>query len=366
MKSICNLFHRKATVENTGDNYGVEVANNTGKVTVVNHGLSYADTKALCLDVVYDELCKYKAEAKIEAEKRNEELFDCVISKLSELSMTDEQALTEFKNPAMQFDYIEAQKAYIKAGTPELASVLSDILVKRVNESSRTLLQIALGESIQVVPKLIVTQMATLALAFNLIHTVRPSVNNYDSLAEHLKTTVIPIFQSGVSRKESEFQHLNFTGCSQYIAVSRKLSKQMRTAYTGLFMKGFTREKVSKDENGVNLMDLYPHLFIKCLNNPELWQINAMTDEVLATSMNTANVSQTNQDILHKLFKENAMSDEETQTKIIAILPEMKDVFDYWANNTISRISLTSVGIVIGAQYSKLINGIDYDLSIWI
>lgn len=365
MKSICDLFRKNTIVENTGDNYGIEVANNSGNI-IFKKGLGYTDTKALCLDVVHDELCKYKAEAQVEAEKRNEELFNCVISKLSELSMTDEQALTEFKNPAMQFDYIEAQKAYIKAGTPELASVLSDILVKRVNESSRTLLQIALGEAITVAPKLIPTQMATLALAFNLTHTMRPSVNNHNLLVEHLRETIIPIFQSGLSNKQSEFQHLNFTGCSQYIAGSRKLSQCLRTAYMGLFMKGFGKEKLLIDETGSNLIDLYPQLFIRCLNNPKLWQINAMTEDILTSSMSNANVISNHQEFLRKVFKENVMNDDETQCKVIDILPEMKDIFDYWANSDVARISLTSVGIVIGAQYSKLINGIDYDLSIWI
>lgn len=365
MKSICNLFRKRSVVENTGNNYGIELANNSGNITL-KQGLGYTDTKALCLDVVHDELCKYKAEALIEAEKRNEELFNSVFSKLSELCMSDEQTLTEFKNPSMQFDYIEAQKAYIKAGTPELASVLSDILVKRVNESSRTLLQIALGESIQVAPKLIPTQMATLALVFNLTHTVRPSVNNHSLLVEHFRETIIPIFQSGVSNKQSEFQHLNFTGCSQYIAVRRKLPQLIRNAYTGLFMKGFTKEKLLGDENGISLLDLYPHLFINCLNNSELWQINAMTENVLTSSMSTANMSEKHQEFLCKLFKENTMNDDETQQKIIDILPEMKDIFDYWANSGVALIALTSVGIVIGAQYSKLLNGTDYDLSIWI
>ena len=59
------------------------------------------------------------------------------MQKLKEENMDDAQTLAEFRNPAMQFDYLEAQKAYIKAGTPELSELLSDILVKRISESSR-------------------------------------------------------------------------------------------------------------------------------------------------------------------------------------------------------------------------------------
>lgn len=101
--------------------------------------------------------------------------------------MTDAQALAEFRNPAMQFDYFEAQKAYMKAGTPELAEMLSDILVERISESSRSLLQIALGEAIRVAPKLIPAQMATLALIFNIRYSHTPQVDHYDRLVFYLK-----------------------------------------------------------------------------------------------------------------------------------------------------------------------------------
>lgn len=365
MKSICDLFKKGFSVENAGDNYGVEAANNSGLI-MINQGLNYADTKALCLDVVQDELNKYKAEAFVEAKKRNDELFHRVITKLDGLKMTDEQALEEFKNPSMQFDYIEAQKAYIKAGTPELASVLSDILVKRVNESSRTLLQIALGESIQVAPKLLKSQMGTLALVFNLTHTMRPSINTHEALAKHLRNTILPVFNSGVSQKQSEFQHLNFSGCSQYAAVSKKLPEKLRSAYTGLFMKGFTEEELVKKSNGVNLKEIYPSLFTRCLNCKEKLQLNAMSEEVLNSSMNTHGASAEHQAILIKLFKDNRMNDDETQGVIVSLVPEMKDVFEYWKYSGIALLFLTSVGIVIGAQYSKLVNGQDYDLSIWI
>ena len=54
MKSTCDLLKRKPSIENSGDNYGVEAASNSGLI-VVNQGMGYDNTKALCLDVVSDE-----------------------------------------------------------------------------------------------------------------------------------------------------------------------------------------------------------------------------------------------------------------------------------------------------------------------
>lgn len=352
-------------IENAGDNYGVETSTNSG-VIIVNQGLNYSDTKALCLDVVSQELGRYKAEALAEAEKRNDELFNLVVEKLREKQMTDEQALSEFKNPAMQFDYIEAQKAYMKAGTPELASVLSDLLVERVRESSRTLLQIVLGEAIRVAPKLVKSQMATLALIFDLFYTISPSINSRSSLASYLITETVPLYNDGVGQKRSEFQHLNFTGCSQHSPFKNNLPKLFKDKYTGLFMKGFSIDKIPKDDNQTNFLDLYSDFFINSLDNSNEWQINAMSENILSTLMRQKNVPQSHQEILLKLFKENQMSDDEVKRVIIALVPRMKDVFEYWEKSEIAQLSLTSVGIVIGAQYGKLITGQDHNLSIWI
>lgn len=353
------------SLENSGDNYGVEAGSNSG-VIVVNQGLGYDNTKALCLDIVRDELEKYKAEALVEARKRNDELFEKVIEKLDNQRMTDEQALTEFKNPAMQYDYAEAQKAYIKAGTPELASVLSDILVRRVGEPSRTLLQIALGEAIQVAPKLIKSQMASLALAFMLRHTVKLGIRNQNQFVAYLENTILPLFNSGVSQKESEFQHLNFTGCSQYTIANIGLASLLSSSYSGLFMKGFEKDKIPADSEGKSFLDLYPALFCPCLNAPELWQINSTSKDALFKLMKQLDVSQDHCQIVSKTFETNLMSDAETEQLTVRLVPGMEPVFDYWKESDISHQSLTSVGIIIGAQYSHLITGENYDLNIWI
>lgn len=302
MKSTCDLLKRKPSIENSGDNYGVEAASNSGLI-VVNQGMGYDNTKALCLDVVSDELNKYKAEAYEEAKRRDSDLFEKVVAELSKRNMTDEQALSEFREPSMQYDYAEAQKAYIKAGTPELASVLSNILAERIGESSRTLLQIALGESIQIAPKLIETQMATLALAFILKHTVRLNVNDHSSLVEYIQNTVLPIYKKGVSQKQSEFQHLNFTGCSQYSAVSQKLPSLFLNTYSGLFMKGIEKDKLPKDADGKSFVDLYPNLFLKCLNNSDTLQINAISEDVLTTLIERLDMSQEHQQIFKSSSK---------------------------------------------------------------
>ncbi len=352
-------------VENSGENQGLVAAVNNAPV-VIQNGLNYTDTKSICMDIVKEELAKYHNEASIEAKKRNEELFEKVISKLQENKMTDADALNEFKNPAMQYDYAEAQKAYIKAGTPELAAVLSDILVRRLAESSRTLLQISLGEAIQIAPKLVKSQMATLALIFVLEHTRSFSINDHISLSKHLRQVILPLFQDGVSNKDSEFQHLMFTGCSQQTAFTRNLIPFIKSAYPGLFMTGFHITELPKDHNGMNIASSYPSLFTQCLNAPEKVQINAMEDDYLSELLTQLKMPDVDQRIVKDLFKNNLLSDENSKKILINLVPEMNELFEYWESSQIKHCILSSVGIVIGAQYSHLVTGQEYNLGIWI
>lgn len=354
-----------AQAENIGDNNGAIVADNKG-VIIVKQGLGYEDTKALCRDLVHEEMEKYKNEAQAEARIRRDELDDAFTRKLSEKQVTDQQALAEFRNPSMQYDYLEAQKAYIKAGTPELCAILSDILVQRAGETSRSLLQIALGEAIHVAPKLIPSQMATLALVFNLNYTIRLSVNSHESFARYLKTFILPLFQKGVSQKASEFQHLNYTGCSQFETFGQELPKRVRNAYAGLFMKGFTEEELPKTKQDRSFLEQYPDLFVQCLNDQTKIQINAIREKDLEDKLNARIRDRDDQAKLVNLFEKNQMNDEKTMTLILQLVPEMQELAEYWENSNISRLTLTSVGIIIGAQYGRLITGQKYDLKIWI
>ena len=355
----------RTTVENTGENAGTMIGSNSGQVNV-NCGLGYNDTKALCLDITREDIAKYAQTAHIEAERRRDELFEMLMNVLANRQMADTQTLSAFCDPAMQFDYFEAQKAYMKAGTPELADILSQILAERVGESERTLLQIALGEAIQVAPKLVTTQMRTLALVFFIKHIVRYDILNHDTLTEYLENIILPIYRSGVGRKQAEFQHLNFTGCSQYAAIRSQMAVLFQRKYAGLFMSGIENDQLPKDSANTSLVELYPDLFIKCLNNDSLLQINAISTDALDSIMKEHNVTEEHQRIIRKLFHDNQMSESEVQSLIVKLVPDMQEVFDYWRNSDISVLTLSSVGVVLGAQYAQMVTGEQYDLSTWI
>ena len=347
------------TLNNEGNNSGIAIGTNTG---TVNYGLTYSEIRDLCLDLIKGEISKYVADGLVEAQKRYEELFNLLIAELQKIGFTDLQILNEFKNPGMQIDYYEAQKGYIRVGTPQLSKLLSAILVKRIHETSRSMLQLTLSEAIRIAPKLLSSHMAVLAL---IVAIGELNVNlsfSRDQFILRLKQLLIPLFQSGVSQQKLEIYHLDFTGCLQMELWSEPLINLLKKNYSFFFMKGFLPEDLQKDEKGDLLNDVYPDLFTKCLNNKELLQVNALNESDLTSKLGD---NQKHFKILHSIFRQNMMSDDESQRLVESLLPEMKDVFTYWNNSLISSCRLSPVGAVIGAEYLRQITGKSVDISEW-
>lgn len=354
------------TVENNGENHGIMVGTNYGSMIIQNqYGLGYNETKSLCLDIVRDALSKYRADALIEAQKRSEKLLEDVVQKLNNKRMTDTQALSEFRTPSMQIDYLEAQKAYIKVGTPELAEMLSDILVERISEPYRSPLQIALSEAIQVAPKLSQLQMAELALAFVLSYTHDSTVTTYQSFSEFLRNKIILLFDSGIAYRVTGSHHFDFTGCSQYSVNKKSLIQLLKETYTGIFMAGFYKDEIPKAKSGHSLFDIYP-LFIPCPYNRGKIQINVMTNKLLSQQIQKLSMPLEDATILRKLFDENVLPDNQAQELVEKLAPDMRKVFEYWESSEISHYLLTDIGIIIGAEYAHQITGEKYKLSWWV
>jgi len=353
---------KNLTVE-SDTNQGVLIGTNNG---LIINGMNYTDVRALCLDLIRDEIEKNKQSALIEAKKRDDELMLKFFEELSKIGITEDMLKKALEEPAMQIDLIEAEKSYIKYGNQELKNILSDILTKRVSENQHTLLQIALGESIKTVPLLLPSQMATLALCFLLRHTKNFLINNHVALTNYLTKNILPIYRNGVSKKESEFQHLSYTRCATISISSVSLINIFLNVYTGLFVNGFDLSDVPNSNDGTPLNAKYPSFFIRCLSNSEKYQINAMDEETLDDRFIQTKMPDYDQRLIKNLFNNNKMTPEQAKKKIIELCPEFEEIFEYWDGTSIKNLNLSSVGIVIGAFFASNKTNQHFDLNIWI
>lgn len=325
-----------------------------------NYGLDYINTKTLCTDLIKNELEIYRKEAEITAQKRELELLNKLFELLHTEKIDDDSVCEEFKNPDMQYTYVEAQKSYIRLGTQDLQTILSDLLVSRVKESRRTLLQIALSEAITVVPMLLPEQLDLLAICFRLRYTISNNINNFASFINYLHNNIMP-HVSDTPPKESLFQHMVYAKTGIIELASILLENIFAETYGGLFLNGYTQDEIH------DYYIKYPQYFTHCLQDNSKYQINAINLNNLNDRLEADNtLNDTDRNYFRKHFSSNLMTESQIKEYVLAKIPESNKLFELWNEAPLKQFSLTSVGIVLGASQSKKITGENFNMNIWI
>ncbi len=345
---------REVTQENKRGASGTQIVEQNNY-----YGMDYQSTKSLCLDLIRNEISIYKDEAEIVAIQRDEALLEKLFEKLKQEKLDDDRVCEEFKNPDMQYTYVEAQKAYIRLGTHELENLLAELLVGRIKENKRTLLQIALGEAITVVPMLLPEQINILALCFILRYTRFLIVNNMPSFLAHIQRDIMP-FVLNEMPKESLFQHLVYAKTGSIELGEISLSEIIKRTYGGLFLKGYVGEEIQE------FIKKYPQYFTRCIQDNSKYQVNAINQDELQERLKKSNLSTEDVKFIEDHFVSNIMSNQEIQKYLCKILPSCEKLFKQWDDTSFKHFTLTSVGIVLGANQAKRVTNEKFDLGIWI
>jgi hypothetical protein len=199
------MTNKTTQTSKSGDNSTTVQAE---KVTIIQ-GVTYNDVKEIALGVFNSNFLQLSKEALDTAVQRAEEITNDFIERLKK---EKPDSLETAKDPGFQNALYEAQKSYAKTGDRDMADVLVDILVDRVEHKERDLKQIVLDESISVIPKLTSSQLDTLTIIFLLRYSVNYGIVNIDTLKQYLTKKIKP-FTDNLSKENSLYQHLEFAGC---------------------------------------------------------------------------------------------------------------------------------------------------------
>ena len=327
------------------------------------YGISYLDVKEIALDVFkanFYELAKGANEVALE---RAERITNDFIEKLKN---EDPQVLKSLQEPDMQYALFTAQKEHARSGDEDLANVLVDILVERAKVPERSLMQVVLNESLEAVSKLTNSQLNILSIVFILKYSVNSNVNSIDSLSRYLEKNIIP-FTENITKKQSYYQHLEYTGCASISLAESQLSDLLKSKYTGIFLKGFKRSYLIQEFGEEVLKSCFDNsLIIPSLHDDSLFQFNALTSEYFEQAILKVTNNQFLKDKIKDMYQENLMTTEEGNDFLRKICPPIDILIDHWTNSEMRKVNLTSVGIALAhANLRKNIED-EYDLSIWI
>lgn len=324
----------------------------------VNIGLSYSDVKEIALDVYRANFYQLSGLAKQVAASRAEEIT-CEF--LDRLKLENPDGFRQVSDPGFQHALYTAQKEHARSGNKDLSALLVDLLVDRTKHQPRELIQIVLDESLSTAPKLTSSQVASLSAVFFLRYT-QINLGTHELLCEKLDSYLAPLLAS-ITKRFASFQHLEFSGCGTIAVTEVSLEAIFKDRYRGLFAKGFDASTI--EDQGVTLGN-DPRVFIPCLNDQSMLQVNALNREGLDTYLKQLGVPTEDMTRINTLFDLNIMSNDEVREKCIALRSYMADVFDFWHDSAAKNFRLTSVGIAIGHANIKRFAGEFADLSIWI
>lgn len=326
---------------------------------VVHQGLSYSDVRNVALDVFRANFYELVGKAHEIAGARAAEITEDFLIKLQS---ENPSGFSKAEDPAFQRALFTVQQEYASSGDKDLGALLVDLLVDRSKHEQRDILQIVLNESLTTAPKLTDDQLAVLAIIFLFRYTQHNGIGNHQQLEGFFDKYVLP-FADKLTKSNSCYQHLEFSGCGSVSMGSIMLVAILKTNYQGLFLNGFDADEVTKREISIGQDQRF---FIPCLNNPSKIQVNALNKDSLEKSLDTNSIEQEDKTKIIALFNEGLMSDEEVIKKCVSIRPYMEHVFSTWASSSMANFTLTSVGIAIGHANIKRLTGEFANLSIWI
>lgn len=333
-------------------------------LTQVNQGVSYADAKEIALDVFRMNFHKLSSEAEQIALTRVEKFTDELYEKFHQKG---EEIKESFNDPDMQYAIYTAQKEYARNGDVDTADTLMSLLIHRSEVKERSIRQIALNESISVVPKLTNYQLDLLSIIFLLKHARSQYMNNLDFLMYYMKTYfskfLISIEVESLTTENNYcFEHLQYTGCGTindgYITIEGVFLQK----YSQLFSNGFTKSRL----NEVITTEEVFSITQMCFHDKEKLQFNVSNIEELELKCQTLGFEKQEVDKIILLHKESLMNDKETNEFLSKFHHDMGLLVKLWNNSKTKHFSLTSVGIAIGHANIQRKTGIDLNLSTWL
>ena len=221
-----------------GDNSTVNQAGGDVNLsTTINYGMGYTEAKDLFMDLFHIEFMKLGKDVEHLINERAEKI---VVDYLNKLVQEDPNLIQNTKNPDIRYDIIEAQKAYARLGDQEMADLLVKILVERTKSTENTFKNIALNESLSVIPKLTSKQIDVITL----IYLVRyySFVPTFKMPFDFYYQTLVNFLAVEIPNSEMFYQHLQYSGC---LSISIGSS-----SFASIFMHKFPH--LFKDETEVN------------------------------------------------------------------------------------------------------------------
>jgi hypothetical protein len=279
---------------------------------------------------------------------------------LEELMKRTPGAINNVQDPDMLQAVYTAQKGYACSGEEDLESALVDLLVDRAGQVERNLKTLVLNEAIATLPKLTVGQREAITTCFLIRYTRYVGPMTLPDLYKWLDENIGPFCVNVTANRRSDYQHLQSVGAGALTAFQISLESALQQSCRGFFTNGFTVEQVPIE---LHLMLNNPSIFMTCIRDPRMLQINARS-KVDVEELEKANGFTGHQ--LINLSANRLMSEGDIRGEVTSTTPRVGPLFDHWNSSGLGSVELTSAGIAIGHAYWQHMTSQSAPLDEWL
>lgn len=339
-----------------------EISNVHGSVVqqangdINNYGLGYSDVKAICRDVVRQELAIVTKEAIDTFHQEISAFENQFVGRLEKLE--NPQVMEKLRTPKLQFVLHDTIKEYAKTDNIDTKEELVDLLIERLKVEEHTTEQYLIDESIRILPNLSLYQTYFLGAL-----TLRKITNQGFSFMVEQKLRNRAMLYKYLDRISNlDIHYLKLANCCSDLPGTKyfiPILDTMKSNYDLLFRHGITSDVFDafiQDHPNVSLLKLKgcPLVYAKRKTNETclLYSSKKYLMQLLEKSTNQYALLEIEQiEQLIGLF--TPYTNDEIKKYLIALSPDWQNAFKYLDKEEVTHIDLTPIGTYIGRRIVK-------------
>ncbi|MCH5172347.1 MAG: hypothetical protein J1F31_05930 [Erysipelotrichales bacterium] len=149
-----------------------------------NYGLTPLEASKLAIDLFMENFPKLQEQAMETAKQRVKEFCQVTMEKLTAYN---QENLSSFTDPDVQYILINAQRDYARFGTQDLLNALTSLICKRIISNDDDILKSVINDAINTAKYLNENHMDLLSLIFIAKHISLPIISMKSTAAERLE-----------------------------------------------------------------------------------------------------------------------------------------------------------------------------------
>lgn len=336
-----------------------EVKAQIGQVNI-QQGLTYSEAKDLIVSVVDQKLIAFKNEAEAIYDGRVNEFKKSLTEKIKDLP---EEEMVKLKEPDTQLTLLEAAKISGRKQNDELRNLLANLVVSRIKNDKtgkEELKNIVYNEAISTINKLTIDQLKIITLCYLLRYTADNRIVSWDTYKHHLNTHIKPFL--GFKNTHAEFQHIEYAGCGSIGIGGWDFTNIYKSQYSFLFFNLVEKKQI----DDLNLPIEIKQEIVALDTKEDKYFIRFKNKTKLEEYSKEKKIDEDNIKKLTSVYESHIKNNDEVKKKILEETEIGKELLDIWEKSALKHLSLTSVGIAIGASYFEQTVGEKIDIDIWI